>query len=77
MTKRDYPECVSLLLTTLYLAVYCWVSLCGLQSMGSVLRVHTSRWVLECGTEGSCRYRVSLLVFLGDFSTVPRARKST
>ena len=48
-TKRDYPECVSLLLTTLLSGGYWWVSLCGLKNMGYVLRVHTSRWVFEYG----------------------------
>ena len=34
------------------------MSLCGLKSMGSVLRVHTSRWVFECGIGGFACQRV-------------------
>ena len=51
-TKRDYLGCLSLPLTTLYLAVYCWVSLCGQKSMGSVLlglRVWDGRFLHAIG----------------------------
>ena len=34
------------------------VSLCGLKNMGSVFRVHTSRWVFECGIGGFACQRV-------------------
>ena len=80
-TKRDYFGFLSLFLTTLHLAVYCWVSLCGLKSMGSVLRVQVSRWVFERG------FLACQLVFFaiqsqfygcsGYFSTFLRAKKST
>ena len=34
------------------------MSLWGVKSMGSVLRVHTSRWVFECGIGGFACQRV-------------------